>query len=200
MISAIVLAAGLSTRMRAFKQLLPYGDRTVIEQIVSVLMTCSVDEIVVVVGHRRAEIRSALAHYPVKVAFNPRYQEEMLTSIQCGWGETSAETAAVMHVLGDQPHLQLSVVRQLIAVDREQRSSIIVPSYNHRRGHPILLDAKYREEILALNETATMRDFMCAHADDIRHVAVETDSILRDMDTPADYQRELNAFLTRYQM
>ena len=191
MISAIVLAAGLSTRMKAFKQLLPFGDRTVIEQVVSVLMTCSLDEIVVVTGHRHAEVESALAKYPVRVAFNPLYQQEMLTSIQRGWSQVASKTDAVMHVLGDQPHLQARVVQQLVAAYREQGAGIFIPSFNKRRGHPILIDARYRDEIAALGAAATMRDFMRAHAAEIRHLTVESDAILRDMDTPEEYEREI---------
>ncbi len=197
MISALVLAAGLSSRMGALKPLLPFGDRTVIEQVISVLMTCSIDDIVVVLGHRHAEIRAALEKYPVRVALNTRYQEEMLTSIQQGWSEAHPATNAVMHVLGDQPQIEARVVRQVLAAFREDPNGIFVPSFNHRRGHPLLLASSYRAEILALAAPQTMRDFMRAHAAEIRHLPVETDSILRDMDTPAEYERELADYLNR---
>lgn len=194
MISAIVLAAGLSTRMGTLKQLLPYGERTVIEQVVSVLQSCSIDEIIVVLGHRGSEIRATLAPYAVRTTVNSRYHEEMLTSIQQGWCEVSSGAEAVMHVLGDQPHLPASIVEQLIAAQRVQPNGIIIPSFNNRRGHPILIPAHYRAEIAALGATATMRDFMNAHIAEIAHLAVASDSILRDMDTPADYQRELATY------
>lgn len=199
MISAIVLAAGLSTRMGTLKQLLPFGDKSVIEQVVSVLLTCSVDEIIVVLGHRDTEIRTALASYPVRVTFNPRYHQEMLTSIQQGWSEANPETDAVMHVLGDQPHLDSRVVQQLISAYRKAGAGILIPSFNNRRGHPILIPARYRAEICALGEEATMRDFMRGHAAEIRHLLVESDAILRDMDTPADYQREMDIFQAQFQ-
>jgi molybdenum cofactor cytidylyltransferase len=189
MISAIVLAAGLSTRMRAFKQLLPYGNHTVIEQVVSVLQTCSIDEIIVVTGHRHDDVHSTLEKYPVRVVHNARYQEEMVTSLQRGWSEASGD--AVMHVLGDQPHLDPNVVLKILAVQRAQPGGILIPSYDHHRGHPILLDAKYRAEILALGGTSIMRDFMRAHDAEIRHIEVNTDTILRDMDTPEEYEREI---------
>jgi molybdenum cofactor cytidylyltransferase len=191
MISAVVLAAGLSSRMGALKQLLPYGDRSVIEQVVTTLQSCPVDEIIVVLGHRDGDIRAALAAYPVRIAFNARYREEMLTSIQSGWSQASPQTDAVMHVLGDQPHLQASVVRKLVAAFHDTGAGIYVPSYNHRRGHPILIPARYRTEIGALGPQATMRDFMRAHSAEIHHLTVDTDAILRDMDTPEEYEREI---------
>lgn len=194
MISALVLAAGLSTRMGRLKQLLPYGERTVIEQVVAVLLSCSIDEIIVVLGHRDSEIRAALAPYPVRVTFNSRYQEEMLTSIQRGWSQVSRQSDGVMHVLGDQPHLPPSIVEQLIAAFRADKAGIFIPSFNNRRGHPILIPACFRDEIAALPVDATMRDFMRAHVADIHHLTVTSDAILRDMDTPADYQRELASY------
>lgn len=200
MISALVLAAGLSTRMGKLKQLLPYGDKSVIEQVVSVLLTCSLDEIIVVLGHRDTEIRTVLAPYPIRVTFNPRYHQEMLTSIQQGWSEANPKADAVMHVLGDQPHLQASTVQQLIGAYGELGEGIYIPSFSNRRGHPILIPARYCDEIFALGAEATMRDFMRAHVAEIRHLPVESDAILRDMDTPDDYQREVNIYQAQFQI
>jgi molybdenum cofactor cytidylyltransferase len=191
MISAIVLGAGLSTRMGALKQLLPFGERTVIEQVVSTLHDCSVDEIVVVLGHRHAEIARVLARWNVRTTFNPNYVEGMLSSLQHGWKNVDRDTNAVMHVLGDQPQIESRVVQQLIARYQRGDARIVAPLYGGRRGHPILLDAQYRDEILALRDGATMRDVMRAHADRIRDVSVASDDILRDMDTWQEYKREL---------
>src|SRR5512135_3747359 len=99
MISAIVLGAGLSQRMGALKQLLPYGDRTVVEQVVTVLLAAPVDEIVVVVGHRHDEIRQVLQQWPCHVTYNPHYREGMFASIRHGWGQVQPGSDAVLHVL-----------------------------------------------------------------------------------------------------
>lgn len=191
MISAIVLGAGLSQRMGAFKQLLPYGAHTVIEQVVSVLLECSIDEVVVVVGHRYTEVENALSKWNVRTSFNPRFVDGMLSSLQHGWRNVNPNADAVMHVLGDQPQLDKSVVEQLIATYRERNTGIVVPMVGTRRGHPILLNAGYRDEILSLSGDATMRDIMRRHADETREVAVATDGILRDMDTWNEYEREI---------
>ncbi|CAG0994177.1 molybdenum cofactor cytidylyltransferase [Anaerolineae bacterium] len=192
MISAIVLGAGLSTRMGALKQLLPFGDRTVIEQVVSTLLDCTIDEIVVVLGHRHAEIAEVLSKWDVRVTFNPRYAEGMLTSLQHGWRNVHQDADAVMHVLGDQPHLDARVAQKLIAAYRASDAGIAVPMFNGRRGHPILLNARYRDEILSLGDGETMRDVLRGHAAEVREVFVESDGILRDMDTWQEYERELS--------
>jgi molybdenum cofactor cytidylyltransferase len=192
MISAIVLGAGLSQRMGAFKQLLPYGDHTVIEQVVSVLLACAIDQVVVVTGHRHPEVEQVLQKWNVRVSFNPNYIDGMLTSLQYGWRVVPRDTTAVMHVLGDQPQIEKPVVAQLIAHYRAQNAGIVVPVFGGRRGHPILLSTRYRDEILALGKDATMRDIMRGHAHEVREVAVATDSILRDMDTWSEYEREIS--------
>lgn len=191
MISAIVLGAGLSQRMGALKQLLPYGDRTVVEQVVTALLAAPVDEIVVVLGHRHDEIRKVLERWPVRVTYNPRYREGMFASIRHGWEQVSPGSDAVLHVLVDQPQLQASVVRKLTNAYREVRSGIHVPTFGARRGHPILLDAGYRSEILGMEVGLTMRDFMRSHGVEVKEMPVDTDTILRDMDTPQEYEREV---------
>ena len=199
-VSAIVVAAGLSTRMGEPKQLLPYRKHTVIEQIVSVLLECPLDEVVVVTGHERQAVETKLATWPVCPVFNPNYQaEEMLSSVQCGLSALGPDVRAALIVLGDQPQLEAVVVRRLVEAYREVRAGLVIPSFHMRRGHPILIDRAYWQEILGLDPDGTLRDVIGAHADEIFYVAVETDSVLRDIDTPEEYQRELRR-LTRQEV
>ena len=87
MTAAIVLAAGLSRRMGRFKLTLPWGDRTVIGQVVATLEAAGIEEIVVVAGHRGDEVTEALAGTTARIVFNPDYASgEMLSSIRTGLG------------------------------------------------------------------------------------------------------------------
>jgi molybdenum cofactor cytidylyltransferase len=191
-ISAIVVAGGLSTRMGAPKQLLPYGKHTVVEQIVSVLLKCSLDEIVVVTGHKRHAVETRLAAWSVRPVFNSNYQAgEMLSSVKCGLAALDSEVNAALLVLGDQPQLETAAVQQLIATYQTEPAGLVIPSFQMRRGHPILIDRDYWPEILTLDSNRTLRDVIVTHDDEICYVAVETDSVLRDIDTPEDYQQEL---------
>lgn len=191
-IAAIVVAAGLSTRMRAPKQLLPYGRHTVIEQIGSVLLECQLAEVVVVTGHERQAVEAKLADWPVRPVFNSRYQsQEMLSSVQCGLLALAPAVQAALIVLGDQPQLESIVVKMLIEAYQRGAGRLIIPSFQMRRGHPILIDRIYWPEILALDANETLRQVIDTHADEIHYVLVETNSILSDIDTPEDYQREL---------
>ena len=195
--TAIVLAAGLSTRMGGRpKPLLPLGDSTVIEHILAALGQCTIEEIVVVTGHCHREVEHCLVGWSARLAFNPDYRSgEMLSSIQVGLRAACPESNAALIVLGDQPALERSVVRSVLAAYRDGLGSIIIPSFAMRRGHPLLVGRKHWSAILDLKEGQTLRDFMSGAAAEFHHVQVDTPAILRDMDTPEDYRRELGYFI-----
>jgi molybdenum cofactor cytidylyltransferase len=191
-IAAIVVAGGLSTRMGALKQLLPYGSHTIIEQIVSVLLRCPLTEVVVVTGHERQAVETQLARWPVRPVFNPVYQTgEMLSSIQCGLAALGPPIEAALLVLGDQPQLEAKLVQQLIEAYQTGAGRLIIPSFQMRRGHPIVIDQAYWSEILSLSADKSLRSFITPHAEEISYLVVETDTVLRDMDTPLEYEQEL---------
>ncbi len=193
MISAVVLAAGLSTRMGRLKQLLPYGEHTVIEQVVSVLLASPVDEVLVVTGHERAAVESALARWSVRTVFNPHYAEgEMLSSVQVGLRSTSAESQAALLAVGDMPAIEEDVVARLVRAYRTKGDeAVYIPSYRMRAGHPVLVPRPYWPAILALPAEANLRSVLRAEETPVQWVVVNTPSVLRDMDTPGDYEREL---------
>jgi molybdenum cofactor cytidylyltransferase len=214
MIGAIILAAGQSRRMGRNKMLLPFAASTVLETIVTEVIACAqVTDRVVVTGHQPDQIAALLGAYPVRCVFNPAYaQADMLVSIQVGLRALSAEVSAALIVLGDQPRIQRAVIervteqsssfaeRAAYAKHRKRRGgleaqrpqTIIIPSYQMKRGHPILIDRALWPDVLTVPETGSLRDFIRAHEDQIRYVVVETDSVLKDLDTPADYAEMIN--------
>jgi len=187
MIGAVILAAGQSRRMGRNKMLLPFAASTVLETIVTEIAACAqIADRVVVTGHQTDEIAALLGAYPVRCAFNPAYaQADMLVSIQVGLRALSEDVSAALIVLGDQPRIQRTIIQQIIAA--QQAEAIIIPSYQMKRGHPILIDRALWPAVLALPETASLRDFIRAHEDQICYVVVETDSVLKDLDTPEEY-------------
>ena len=188
MIGAVILAAGLSRRMGRNKMLLPYGASTALETIVTEVVACqAVTDVVVVTGHESDQIATLLASYPVRCVFNPAYaQAEMLVSLQMGVRALAAGVQAALVVPGDHPRLRRDIIKSVI--DAYQPGAFVIPSYQMKRGHPILVDQAWWDELLALPDSATLRDFIRAHEDYIRYVVVDTDSILKDLDTPEEYQ------------
>lgn len=196
MISALVLAAGLSRRMGTNKLLLPFGERTVLGQIIAVLRTCPLGEIVVITGHERVQVEEMLSRYPqggldgipIRCVYNPNHTVgEMLSSLQVGLAAMRNDCDAALSVLGDQPKIERCVVEQVIAA--HEPGVIVIPSFGRRGGHPILIDRKRWPDVLALPPGANLREALRTHADWVRYVEVDTETILRDLDTPEDYRR-----------
>jgi molybdenum cofactor cytidylyltransferase len=191
-VGAIVLAAGMSRRMGESKLLLPWeGHKTIIEHILQQLVLSRVDHITVVTGHRAGEVRALCERQGVDVVHNPNYATgEMLSSVKTGLAAMPAHVAAALVVLGDQPRIQQRVIHQVLTTYAEGAGDIVAPSYQRRRGHPILIDRRYWREILNLPDDGAPRDVINAHPERAAFVNVDTDSVLRDVDTPEDYKQE----------
>lgn len=191
MIAAVVLAAGQSKRMGSPKMILPWGDTTVIGRVIAVLQEAGVAEICVVTGGAHEQVETALEGVGVRMVFNPRFeQDEMAFSLQVGLANLSVRARAALVVLGDQPQIQPQVVCTIMQEYEAQQASLVVPSYQMRRGHPWLIDRALWPEVMALQSPRTLRDVLTALPERILYVPVDTDSVLRDLDTPEDYGRE----------
>lgn len=190
MITAIVLAAGQSKRMGRPKMLLPWGETTVLGQVIETLQRAKLEDIIVVTGGAREEVEEITRQYAVSSTQNAEYARgEMLTSLQMGLsvlrGNPSASAALVC--LGDQPQVQEGSVRAVVSRFSETEASLVAPSYQMRRGHPWLVARPLWEEILSMHAPESPRDFLNRHAGEIKYVNVETPSVLADLDTPDDY-------------
>jgi molybdenum cofactor cytidylyltransferase len=190
MISAIVLAAGLSTRMKAQKLLLPWGRTCVIGQVVATLKAAGMDEIVLVTGGLHEKLQEILKGSGLRFIYNQEYANgEMLTSIQVGLRALRREIEAAMIVLGDQPQIELSVVTDILNRFQSTRKAIIVPSYRMHRGHPWLLGKPYWQEVLSLKPPLTLREFLHDHEETVDYLVVNSPSILQDLDTKDEYSK-----------
>jgi molybdenum cofactor cytidylyltransferase len=190
MISAIVLAAGLSTRMGTQKMLLPWGQTTVIEKVLSSTTEAGLSNIYVVTGSSRAVLMKLLQGRNLNFIFNKDFANgEMLTSIQVGLKALSSEVEAVLIVLGDQPQIEARVVKEIITRFQASHHPIIVPSYKMHRGHPWLIEKTFWKDVLALKPPLTLRDFLNSHHKIIDYVNINTSSILEDLDTQEDYSQ-----------
>ncbi|HKJ00166.1 MAG TPA: nucleotidyltransferase family protein [bacterium] len=196
MISAILLAAGQSTRMgEANKLLLPFRGRSVIENMVDVLLASRLDEVVVVLGHQADQVRPRLEGRPVRIVENPDFREGMGSSLKVGLHNVSLQARGVMVCLTDQPLLEPADVDRLIAAfeataqQEEGKQDIVVPFHQGQRGNPILFSARYREEVQATRgPIAGCRGIVQRYPEAILAVEMDTDHILRDLDTPEDYR------------
>jgi molybdenum cofactor cytidylyltransferase len=191
MIWAIILAAGESKRMGEPKMLLPFGGKTIIEAVTESVVSSEVEGSLVVVGAERERIEEKIKDYGIKIVFNPDFRSGMLSSVQCGFKAVPEGTRAVLIVLGDQPRISSGIINQLIEASKKTGKGIVLPVFEGERGHPVIIDMKYREEVENLRPDIGLRGTVYSHPEDILEVEVDTASILKDIDDAADYKREL---------
>ncbi len=186
-VSAIILAAGQSSRMGAFKPLLPFGDTTVIEHTIDYLRRGGIETIVVVVGHRADEIKTYLQGHDLIFATNPDPQSAMATSIICGLRAVPRDARAIVITPMDHPAVPSEVVSQLINQWLEG-ARLVIPTSGGRGGHPVLIDLSFRAELLKLDPNLGLKSFFDAQSSAVKRVAVNSNYIARDMDTWDDYR------------
>ncbi len=191
MIGAIILAAGESRRMRGIKMSLPFGNKTMIEILIDTVEASKVDSITVVLGAYSERIRALISKYPVEISVNPDFRRGMLSSVQVGIQSLSPKAEAVLVFLGDQPSIAVDTINQIIFAYRNAGKGILVPVYNERRGHPVLIDLKYRNDILCLGSKIGLRELLYTHPQDIHELETQDPGVLQDIDDNDDYKREL---------
>ncbi len=187
--SAVVLAAGSSTRMPGrHKLLLPLGHEPVIRRTVRAVLDAGPDEVVVVTGFGAEAIGDAIAGLPVAVVPNPRYAEGQMTSVAAGVAALGTGYDAVMICLGDMAILEAADYRELVdAYGAMPQGSILVPRRGGERGNPVIFSAQHVSEVIAGNRNLGCRKLIADHPDEVHPYAPAHDRFFVDLDTPADY-------------
>lgn len=173
--------------MGAFKPLLPFGGVSVVEACVAALRGAGVGEVVVVVGLRGVEVRGALAQAGVRFAVNKEAGSEMGVSVARGVEALSEGCGAVLVALVDQPAVPPAEVRRLIDERRRTGARLVVPEWQGRGGHPVLIDLAFRAELLSLAPERGLRALLEAHRAEVLRVEAASPYVTRDMDTWDDY-------------
>lgn len=192
MIAALVLAAGESKRMGTPKMVLPWASSgTVIEKVVATFHDAGVGMVVVVTGGDRQLVEDVLAGCGVETVFNPDYASgEMLSSVKVGlrFLEVTRADAALI-CPGDLPQLKTETVRRMIEVWQQEHVPILIPSYQMRRGHPVMIAREKWAGILQLSEGETLRDYLNQHMHVSEYLPVDDAGVRRDIDTTQDYEQ-----------
>jgi len=188
MIIGIVLSAGESKRMGTPKQLLPWGKTIILQQVIDNATASRLDKILLVLGSRAGEITSKITISPkTEIVVNHDFKEGMSSSVKCGVKNAPAETEAFMLLLGDQPFIGPAIIDRVLDEYRKSKRGIVIPVYDKKRGHPVIFDAKYKQELLVIADRGA-KTVVNNHLQDIVEVHLDTPEILTDIDTPQDYQ------------
>lgn len=186
--SAVILAAGTSTRMGTVKQLLRIDDRPLLQHVLDNVRGSEVTEIILVLGSSAEAIRREIDALNVRVVLNESYQQGMGTSLRAGLSAVGSETQAALIVLADQPFVRPATLDQLIAIHRRSRAQIVIPTYRGFRGNPVLLDRSVFPEVMALGGDIGCRAIFGDHPQGILKVPVDDVGILLDIDRQGDFE------------
>ena len=199
MISAVILAAGESRRMGVQnKLLLKIGTEVLIRKFVKSVCASAVDEVLVVLGHEAEKIKAVLQDQAVRFVENSCYEEGMTTSIQAGVKAASLENTGLMICLADLPFAGTLDFNRLIQAftdfRRTESSLIIVPVFEGQRGNPVLFSVEFRDKILS-HKGEGCREIVRQYPQSVWEVFMDNDNLLRDIDTPEDYENNSPAIV-----
>ena len=185
MISSIVLAAGMSTRMGQPKALLDWGGEPLLSYQIKQLKEAGVDEVVVVLGYRADDIHRRIARLPCRVMVNARQQLGRAGSLRIGAKAVNRDAEAIVVISVDQPR-PATLIRTLLSA-HTSASVATRPSYGGHTGHPVVVSGRLREEMMnATDENDGLKGVLRKHAGALAEV--ETDDLCHlDINTPDDY-------------
>lgn len=197
-IAAIVLSAGRSSRMGAFKPLMRFGDRSVLGRVVDTLRRGGVSSIVVVYGHNAPLMAAAVAELGVTGVENAAYDRGMLSSVQAGIAALPDGTAGCLILPVDMPLLRPTTVARVLRAAGTSGTVLALPTFAGQRGHPPFIGRALFSEILEAGDApGGLRAILDRHAGQTVEVPVFDSGCLRDMDYPHEH-RALVAALTHH--
>lgn len=192
---AIILAAGESRRMGFPKMLLIFNGITMLENVIGNIKGSAIDHALVVLGAEKEALTELVSKTSVRYCINDNYKQGMLSSVKCGFRNLPSDFEAVLVFQGDQPFITPKVINRVIEGYRSSGKGIAIPVYKGRRGHPLLIDQKYRNEIECLDDKEGLRSLSHRYSEDVLEVETDDPGILRDFDTYDEYKKELNQIM-----
>ncbi len=172
--------------MGRLKQLLPLGDKTVIQRCLDALITAETEDIVVVLRAGQEKLLELISDYPVTIAINEDVDSDMAGSVRVGLPATDVCSTGVMVCLSDHPLVLPETLKLVAAAHTKEPERIIIPVCNGRRGHPALFPKNAIQEIFA---GANLREIIKSDPDRVKLVEVHDEGVIMDMDTREDYLR-----------
>ncbi len=190
MIAGLVLAAGESRRMGRDKALLPYQGRTFLEAILDSLTDAEIERKAVVLGHHADEIQVAVDLGRAEIVLNLDYALGQTSSLQAGLRALSKpDLEAVVLCLVDHPAVPASVIRVLVQTLHESGAPLVIPVFETRHGHPVVIGRALFAELLDLEPGQGANLVVRRYRESARLVEVADPAILIDVDDPASYER-----------
>jgi len=197
MIAAIVLAAGLSSRLGYPKQLLNLGEqfanKRLIEVVVDQVLASEVEQVLVVLGHQAQQIRELLQDKELNLIFNSDYRAGLSSSVKAGVEAIKEEETleGILFLPGDLPYINTVIINKLLKVFLEEKPLILVPEYKGCRGNPTIFNVDLLDELSRVSGDKGGRELIAKYDSQVEIVKVDSPAIHFDIDRAEDYQRLL---------
>ena len=188
-VTAILTAAGFSSRMSGYKPLLKWQNSTLIEYQIKTLFDGGVDEVMVVVGHNYESIKPYIENSKASVVLNNKFASGRATSIIEGVKFVSTDTTSIMILGVDQPR-NSEIINKLIDQHSSSDDLITYPSFDGRGGHPIIFSSILREELMLISDSSFgIRLITEKYKDKINQVEMQDPLVRLDLNTSDEYSQ-----------
>ncbi|WP_370674591.1 DVU_1551 family NTP transferase [Pleomorphomonas sp. PLEO] len=188
-IAVVILAAGWSSRMAAFKPLLPFGDDTVLGHVIATITEAAIGKAYVVVGNEAARMVPVVEAHGAVAVFNAAFAEGMMSSIKAGIAALPETVEGAMILPVDIPLVRAGTLAQIARSVGEGEAFVLRPTFRGQSGHPPFIRRQLFAEILAAPAEVTLRDILERHQRHAQSIPVIDSGVLRDMDYSDDYRR-----------
>lgn len=186
-LAAIILSAGLSSRLKEFKPLLPLGNELLLERVITLYRSAGVSDIRVVTGHRAGEVAALATRCGARPVFNPDYSEGMFSSVVAGVSDLSTDCAGFFIHPVDIPLVRRQTLTDLQGAFKQGNAGICYPTFLEVRGHPPLVSGIHVNAIKCGTGQGGLREILNGLEPDAMNVPTVDRYILKDIDTPEDY-------------
>ncbi|HET6436416.1 MAG TPA: NTP transferase domain-containing protein [Anaeromyxobacter sp.] len=193
-LAALVLAAGVSSRMRQLKPLLPFAGSTVLERAVRTFLDAGVRNVTAVLGHQGERLRPILDALGVRCIENPDFQSGMYSSVVAGVSALGSGVEGVFVLPADMPAVRSRTVELLAHVFQGSGAAVVYPMFRGRRGHPPLISRRLFAAIVGGDGEGGLQQLLARHDENACAVRVLDEGVVLDLDTRADYQAACASF------
>jgi molybdenum cofactor cytidylyltransferase len=195
-VAGVILAAGRSTRLGRPKQLLDLDGEPLLRHTIRNAVGSRLDEVVVVLGAKAAEIDGAVGYLGQRTVVNPSYEEGQSTSMRLGLESIHPDSEAVLFLLGDQPGVRPALIDALIARYHDSGAVIVQGRFKGKPGNPVLIARPLFPKLAEIEGDEGARSVVAAHRNEVSFVDLPEISVPQDVDTDEDYQALLKTWAT----
>lgn len=189
MFTAIILAAGLSERMGALKPFLKLDDKTFLEVIIDNLSAFKPEQIIVILNPQNKILIDQINSSKLTICINDQPQLGQFSSLKIAIENINNKNLPFLMCLADHPFVKKETYKKILDASQNKTEYVIIPSFEGRKGHPVLFSSNFINNIKSADNSITTKDIINDKKEKVMILNVYDSGILMDTDTPEDFQK-----------